>query len=137
MTVEGDSLEIIDVDESEHIGKCVDIKDVEGDSLIIIDVFGIKTVEGDSLIIIDAFDISDIVVGGDKGEVEIIVVWINVDINCKSGIEVKIVDSFSISNIVVNEKGSVVSAGDNNSVVDIGKVVVIIYLNFIIKNGNK
>ena len=45
------------------------------------------------------------------GEVEIIIVSIKVDINCKSGIVVKIVDCFSTSNIVVKGIGIVVSVG--------------------------
>ena len=92
--VDGNSIE-----ESDNIGKVVDIKIVEEDSAII--VVGIKTAEGDSVIIV--VGISGIVVDGEKGEVEIIVVWINVDINSKSDKKVKIVE--------------------DNSVVDIGKVV--------------
>ena len=85
------------IDESDNIGEVVDIRGVDG----IIIVVGIKTAEGDSVIIV--VGISGIVVDGEKGEVEIIVVWINVDINSKSDKEVKI--------------------GEDNSVVDIGKVV--------------
>ena len=92
------------IDESDNIGEVVDIRGVDG----IIIVVDIKTVEGDSVIIV--VGIWGIVVDGKKGEVEIIVVWINVDINSKSDKKVKIVE--------------------DNSVVDIGKVVGIKYFYF-------
>ena len=57
-----------------------------------------------------------------KGEK--IVVWIKVEIKFKSDIEVKIADSFSVSNKVVKEVRTVDS---NNIVVSKDKVVVIKY----------
>ena len=115
--------------ESFIIIKVVDNLSIVDDSVIeVVDNFGmvddtvIKVFDNSGKVedsFIKVVDNSGIVVGGGKGEVEIIVVWIKVVI--KSGIEVKAVDSFS--NKVVKGIGIVV---DSNIVVGKGKVVGII-----------
>ena len=130
--VEGESVIIIEVVDSFDIVEVSAIEVVDNFNIVVYSV--LEVVDNSNIVeyfVIKVVDNCDIVVGGISKEIEIIVIYIKVEIKFKSGIEVIIVDSFSVSNKVVKEIGKVDS---NNIVFSKGKVVTIISFSILKPN---